>query len=53
MFNVSWHDGEPRLIDRGIGHWLTISLPVMSAGRSKYLEVTLIAPKSAAPVSNY
>lgn len=51
MFNVSWSDNEPTLVERGIGKWLKIFVPVEYEGKRDELEITLTATNSKAKVT--
>ena len=53
MFNVRWPEGEPRLLDQGIGNWLRIALPVEYGGKRESMEVMLTVADSKARVSHY
>ena len=53
MFDVRWIDDEPKLVERGVGNWVRIEVPVERAGRRDLVEVTLTATDSKARVSYY
>jgi hypothetical protein len=53
MFNVEWPDNEPRLTQKGVGNWLSLSLPVEVGDQPKALAITLTAIDSNARISNY
>lgn len=53
MFNVSWPEGVPNLIDRGIGNWLRLIVPIEYNGKRETLEVTLTATDSKARIVHY
>lgn len=53
MFNVHWDDKNPPLVDRGIGNWIRLEIPLEYAGKRETLEVTLTATDSAARLSYY
>jgi hypothetical protein len=46
MFNVRWLDNEPQLVDRGIGNWLKLALPLEHGNGREALEVTFTAKDS-------
>lgn len=48
MFNVNWSGNDPNLIERGIGNWLKIHVPVEYEGKREQLEITLTAKDSKA-----
>jgi hypothetical protein len=48
MFNIRWEERNTNLIDRGIGNWLKIRVPIEYEGKREELEITLTATNSAA-----
>jgi hypothetical protein len=53
MFNVRWPEGEANLVERGVGNWIRISLPIEYAAKRETLEVTLTVKDSKARISHY
>jgi hypothetical protein len=53
MFNVSWVDDQPQLVETGVGNWIALSLPVEVGQRREIMDVKLTALDSRARISNY
>lgn len=51
MFNIKWEGKETKLIDRGVGNWLKIRLPIEYQGKREELEITLTATDSVASLA--
>ena len=47
MFDIKWEGKDTRLLNRGIGNWLKIRLPIEHEGRREEVEITLTATDSA------
>jgi hypothetical protein len=52
LFNVYWEDHRPDLLERGVGNWLTLSVPLEQSGKQRLLDVTL-RPTDAQARSSY
>ena len=48
MFDIKWEGMDTRLLNRGIGNWLKIRVPIEYAGKREEVEITLTATNSAA-----
>ena len=48
MFNIKSEGKETKLLDRGIGNWLKIRVPIEYEGKREELEITFTATDSAA-----
>lgn len=53
LFNVRWADGEPRLVDTGVGNWLRVAMPIEVDGRRESIWFVLTAKESSARLSAY
>jgi hypothetical protein len=51
LFNVRWPDGEPRLVDKGVGNWFRVDMPIEVDGKRESIWVTLTAKDSSARMS--
>lgn len=51
LFNVRWPDGEPRLIEKGVGNWFRLAMPLEIDGKRESIWVTLTAKDSHARMS--
>jgi len=53
MFNVSWVDNQPQLVETGVGNWIGMSLPIEIGARREVMDIKLTATDSRARISNY
>jgi hypothetical protein len=53
MFNVRWEDNQPNLLDKGVGNWVALQLPVEVGQRMQVMDVKLTATDSKARISTY
>lgn len=51
FFNVRWPDGEPRLVDKGVGNWFRLAMPLEIDGKRESIWVTVTAKDSHARMS--
>ncbi len=51
MFNVHWLDNEPQLTDKGVGNWVSLTMPLEIGERRLILDVKLTALDSQAKIS--
>jgi hypothetical protein len=51
FFNVLWPDGEPRLVDKGVGNWFRLAMPLEIDGKRESIWVTVTAKDSSARMS--
>lgn len=47
MFNVKWHGKDPTLLERGIGNWLRMQVPIEYEGKREDLDIKFTVKDSA------
>lgn len=51
LFNVRWPDGEPRLMEKGVGNWFRVDMPIEVDGKRESLWIIVTAKDSSARMS--
>ncbi len=51
LFNVRWPEGEPRLVEKGVGNWFRIDMPIEVDGKRESFWITVTAKDSSARMS--
>ena len=51
MFNVRWPDNEPRLLDKGIGNWVALTVPLEIGKKRQVMDVKVTPIDSHAKLS--
>lgn len=51
LFNVQWPRGEPQLIDKGVGNWFRLEMPIEVDGKRESIWIKVTAKDSSATMS--